>query len=733
MENFKNKSCCDHKKSTRIVQEERTDEIVQYTCPMHPEIIRNAPGNCPICGMALEPKTISIENVQNSELIDMSRRFWISLILTIPILFLTMGQHIPWFSSIIETISPRISAWVQFALATIVTLWCGWPLLKRGFDSLINRHLNMFTLISLGTTIAYGYSIIAILFPDLFPAGFRSHGEVNLYFEAASAITALVLMGQVLELKGREQTGGALRALLDLSPKMARKINDDDTEIDISLKEVNVNDYLRVRPGEKIPIDGKIIEGHSSIDESMITGESIPVEKNKNSKVIGGTLNISGSFIMQAEHVGKETMLAQIVQLVSEAQRSRAPIQRLADLISSYFVLIVLIIAIITFLIWTFIGPSPAMTYGLISAISVLIIACPCALGLATPMSIVVGMGKGAQAGILVKNAESLERFEKVNALVIDKTGTLTVGKPIVQHIIPTSNFDENQILLLAASLENQSEHPLATAIVNAAKEQNISLKKVSDFSAEIGKGVKGIIENKKIALGNIKLLEDLKISSPQLEERSDQLRAGGETVMYVVVNQEVAGLISVSDPIKESTAHSLELLKKDGIHIVVVTGDNRLTANAVAKKLNIKNVEAEVLPQHKKDIVKKLQEKGFIVAMAGDGINDSPALAQADIGIAMGTGTDVAMQSSDITLVKGDLMGIVRARQLSKNVMKNIRQNLFLAFIYNILCIPIAAGILFPLDGILLNPIFAALAMSLSSVSVIGNSLRLRYVKIAN
>lgn len=732
MADSNNTKCCDHKHDSSTVTLNKSGNHFQYTCPMHPEIIRDKPGNCPICGMALEPKTISAEIIPNEELIDMSRRFWISVILTVPILFLTMGMHLPTLSSIVYFVPMKISAWIQFILATIVTLWCGWPLLKRGWFSIIDRHLNMFTLISLGTTIAYGYSVVALFFPDLFPSAFRSHGEVNFYFEAASAITALVLMGQVLELKGREKTGSALRALLDLSPKMARKIN-GVTDDEIPLDEIQVKDHLRVRPGEKIPIDGVVIEGRSSVDESMITGESIPVEKEKGSKVIGGTLNLSGSFIMLAEHVGKDTMLAQIVQLVSEAQRSRAPIQRLADLISSYFVPFVLLISIITFFMWTYFGPNPAMTYGLISAIAVLIISCPCALGLATPMSITVGMGRGAQAGILIKNAESLERFEKINALVIDKTGTLTVGKPTVKNIVAASGFDENQILLMAASLENQSEHPLASAIVKAAKERRISLQKINDFSAEIGKGVKGNLDGKIIALGNIKLLDDMHISTAPLEEKAKKLREQGETVMYVITENQLAGLIAVMDPIKESTAPALNILKSEGMHIVMVTGDNHITANAVAKRLGIENVEAEILPQKKSVIVKKLQEQGYKVAMAGDGINDAPALAQADIGIAMGTGTDVAIQSSGITLIKGDLMGIVRARMLSKKVMRNIRENLFLAFIYNILCIPIAAGLLYPWTGILLNPIIGALAMSLSSVSVIGNALRLKYIKIKN
>lgn len=589
----------------------------------------------------------------------------------------------------------------------------------------------MFTLIGLGISVAYLYSIIGLLFPNLFPAAFQSAtGQANLYFETASVITALVLMGQVLELKGREQTGGALRALLDLSPKTARKIK-NQTEEEIPLDEIQINDGLRVRPGEKIPTDGEVIQGHSLVNESMITGEAIPVEKQIGSKVIGGTLNISGSFVMRALHIGKETLLAQIVQLVSEAQRSKAPIQRLADQTASYFVPCVLVIAFITFVIWSIWGPNPAMTYGLISAISVLIIACPCALGLATPMSITVGMGIGAKAGILIKNAENLERFEKVNAIVVDKTGTLTIGKPMVNHIITASGFTETDILLVAASLERHSEHPLANAIINAAKKQQLDLEEIENFTAEIGKGITANWQGKSIALGNLKLCHDLKVSTVSLEEKAKKLRQAGETVMYLIIEKQLAGLISVSDPIKESTLPALKSLKKQGLVIVMVTGDNRMTAHAIAKKLAINQVEAEVLPSQKSIIVQRLQQQAYIVAMAGDGINDAPALAQADIGIAMGTGTDVAIQNAGITLVKGDLMGIVRAQQLSKHVMRNIRENLFLAFIYNIFCIPIAAGVLYVWNGRLFDPMLAALAMSLSSVSVIGNSLRLRTLKI--
>lgn len=711
----------------------RPSHSQQYTCPMHPEIIRDQPGSCPICGMSLEARTISgkITDQHEHELDDLSRRFWFGVLLTLPILFLTMGLHIPGIKTIVSSIPVIFSSWLQFILASVVILWCGYPLLKKAWFSIRHRHLNMFTLIGLGISIAYAYSIIAVLFPNLFPAAFLSTtGQANLYFETASVITVLVLMGQVLELKGREQTSGALRALLDLSPKTARRVK-DQIEKEIPLDEIQINDALRVRPGEKIPTDGEVIQGHSSVNESMITGEAMPVEKQVGSKVIGGTLNISGSFVMRARHIGKETMLAQIVQLVSEAQRSKAPIQKLADHIASYFVPIVLVIAIITFIVWSIWGPNPAMTYGLIAAISVLIIACPCALGLATPMSITVGMGRGAQAGILIKNAESLERFEKVTALVVDKTGTLTLGKPMVTHIIAMPSFTEIDILLLAASLENHSEHPLASAIVHAAEKKQLQLKEIENFSAEVGKGVTGMWQDKAIALGNLRLCADRKILTTPLEDQAEELRQAGETVMYLILEKQLAGLISVSDPIKNSTFSALKRLKNLGLTIIMVTGDNHVTAKAIAKKLAIHQVEAGILPSQKSVIVKQLQKQGYIVAMAGDGINDAPALAQADIGIAMGTGTDVAMQSAGVTLVKGDLMGIVRAQQLSKQVMKNIRENLFLAFIYNILCIPIAAGILYPWNGRLLDPMIAALAMSLSSVSVIGNSLRLRALKL--
>lgn len=714
MEQIKNMEHIKKKNKSNHATPSESNQL--YTCPMHPEVIRDHPGNCPSCGMSLEPKNISTAEAGNAELADMTRRFWIGVILTIPVLLLTIGSP-----------TKGIAAFMQFILGTLVTIGCGWPLLKRGVLSIIERHLNMFTLVALGTSIAYGYSVIVLFFPAVFHA---QSVKIDLYFEASAVITTLVLMGQVFEGKGREKTGSALRSLLGLSPKTARRIR-HNTEEDIPLDTVQVNDELRVRPGEKIPVDGDVIEGYSSVDESMITGEFIPVEKEKGSKVIGGTVNISGSFIMRAQHVGSETMLSQIIQFVSEAQRSRAPIQKLVDHVASFFVPAVLLIAVITFFVWVFIASNTTM--GLMSAIAVLIIACPCALGLATPMSIMVGMGKGAQSGILIKNAESLERFEKVNVLVIDKTGTLTAGKPVVKNIISAPEFNEHHILLLAASLEKQSEHPLASAFVKAAKDQNLTLKDITHFSAEIGKGVKGVWDGKNIALGNTKLLDELHVSALPLEEKAKALRQDGETVMYLIVENKLAGLVSVSDPIKDSTVAALHALKNEGMHIMIVTGDNKITANAVAKKLEIDNVEAEILPEQKNAIVKELQKKGYIVAMAGDGINDAPALAQADIGVAMGTGTDVAIQSAGITLIKGDLMGIMRARHLSKKVMRNIRENLFLAFIYNILCIPIAAGILYPWTGILLNPMISALAMSFSSVSVIGNALRLRYIKIVN
>lgn len=723
MKNDTKFSCCEHEHQHSTPKPSQPlDANILYTCPMHPEIVQKGPGICPICGMALEPKTISLAQQTNPELIDMQWRFWLSILLSIPILFLSMFMTLP--------ISPHLSTWLQCLLATPVVFWCGWPLIQRGWKSIITLNLNMFTLISLGILIAYFYSLFALLFPFLLPPAFHNAmGEVFVYFEAAAVIVALVLLGQVIELRGRESTGNALRSLLDLAPKMAHKINANNHDETIPLEHVKLSDLLRVLPGEKIPVDGSIVEGHSSIDEAMVTGESLPVEKTIGDKVIGGTINSSGSFIMRAERVGKDTMLAQIVQQVAEAQRSRAPIQRLADLIASYFVPAVIVIAFITFVVWSMFGPAPALSYGIISAISVLIIACPCALGLATPMSIVVGMGRGAQAGILIKNAESLEQFEKINTLVLDKTGTLTMGKPAVTKIISLGSATEEDILLYAASLERNSEHPLAGAILAAAKSKNINLKNPSHFEIAIGKGIQGEIEQQQIIIGNAKMLAVHDIAYDATV--ADEWRRQGETVMFVVINKNLAGLICVSDPIKPSTEKALQALRDQHIQIVMLTGDNALTAHAVAKKLGIDKVEAEVLPQDKANIVKQLRQQGRIVAMAGDGINDAAALAVANIGIAMGNGTDIAMQSASVTLVKGDLLGIVRALQLSKHVMRNIRQNLFLAFVYNTLCIPIAAGVFYPFTGLLLSPMLAAAAMSLSSISVIANSFRLRKVSL--
>lgn len=722
-------ACCSTSPKSSPTHIEDKDAL--YTCPMHTQIVQVGPGICPICGMSLEPKTISSVAPVNEELRDMTRRFWISLILTLPILFLTMGMHVPGIEGIVKHVMPAYSAWLQCILATPVVIWCGFPIFQRAWFSLKERSLNMFSLIALGTGVAYIYSLFALLFPAYFPAAFKeASGMVYLYFEAAAAITVLVLLGQVLEIRSREKTSNALRGLLDLAPKMANKINPDGLETQIPLAHVHVNDLLRVRPGEKIPVDGVVFEGHSIVDESMVTGESMPVEKEIDQAVIGGTLNVSGSFVMRASRVGSQTLLSQIVQQVAEAQRSRAPIQRMADLVASYFVPVVILIALVTFGVWSLLGPAPAMTYGLISAISVLIIACPCALGLATPMSIMVGMGRGAQMGILIKNAASLERFEKVNLLVVDKTGTLTVGKPSVTKIMTSASFTEEELLFLAASLENHSEHPLAHAIVGAAKQRHITLVNPQDFMAEIGKGVQGKVGEKHVALGNAKFLTSLNLQTGPFDKQIEEWSRLGITVMFVVVNNDIAGLIGVSDTIKPTTASALAVLQKQGIKVVMVTGDNRYTAQAVANELGIETVEADVLPQQKTDVVRRYQAQGYVVAMAGDGINDAAALALADVGIAMGTGTDIAMESAGITLVKGDLLGIANARQLSQQVMSNIRQNLFLAFIYNVLCIPIAAGVLFPWTGWLLSPIFSAAAMSLSSVSVIANAYRLRGLK---
>jgi len=706
-------------------------ERVEYTCPMHPEIVQDKPGPCPKCGMALEPRTVAVEEGENPELVDMRRRFYLSLILTIPEFIIAMGHMLPGHPLAVLA-SPRTYGWIELLLTTPVVLWAGWPFFVRGWQSLANHSLNMFTLISLGVSVAYSYSLTAILFPDLFPPSFRgSAGEVAVYFEAAAVIVTLVLLGQVLELKARSQTGAAIKALLGLAPKTARLIRDDGTEDDVSLGQVHPGDRLRVRPGEKIPVDGTVIEGTSSVDESMISGEAIPVEKEAGNRVIGATVNGTGSLIMRAEKVGAETVLAQIVKMVSEAQRSRAPIQKLADVVAGWFVPAVILSAIVTSVIWGLWGPDPRMAHALINAVAVLIIACPCALGLATPMSIMVATGKGATMGILFKNAEAIELLRKVDTLVVDKTGTLTKGKPKLVSVEAADGFDQQKLLRLAASLERGSEHPLAAAIVGGAEERGIGTVAVEEFQSITGKGVTGRIDGIVVALGNRKLLENLGIDAPALLDKAESMQAKGQTVMFVVADGKPVGLLGVADPVKETTAEALQQLHAEGIRIVMMTGDNRATAEAVAKNLGIDEILAEVLPEEKAAKVKQLQAEGRFVAMAGDGINDAPALAQAQVGIAMGTGTDVAMESAGVTLVKGDLRGIVRARLLSRAAMANIRQNLFFAFFYNSLGIPLAAGVLYPFFGILLSPMIAAAAMSFSSVSVIGNALRLRRAKI--
>ena len=702
----------------------------EYTCPMHPEIVRDQPGFCPICGMALEPRTVS-GGESNEELISMTRRFKIGLVLTIPLLLLAMSDLLPG-QPVQHAVSSRVLQFIQLVLATPVVLWGGWPFFQRGWASIVYRSLNMFTLIALGTGVAYWYSVVATFFPTIFPASFRGHGnEVGVYFEVSAVIVVLVLLGQVLELRARSQTSSAIKALLGLAPRTARITRDDRSEEEISLDAIKPGDKLRVRPGEKVPVDGIVLEGTSFVDESMITGEPVPVEKTAGDKVTGGTVNGTGSFIMKAERVGSETLLAQIVRMVSEAQRSRAPIQRLADIVSSYFVPAVILSAVITFIVWSVVGPEPRLAHAIVNAVAVLIIACPCALGLATPMSIMVGVGRGAAAGVLIKNAEALELMEKINTLVVDKTGTLTEGRPRLTSVVPLNQISESELLRLAASIERGSEHPLATAIVNGAKERGLKLSEAQQFQSQTGKGVVGKIDGHEVALGNSKLLEQMRIAADGLIEQADALRKEGETVMFLVVDGLAAGLIGVADPIKESTPEAIRGLHENGIRIVMITGDNRATAEAVARKLGIDEVEADVLPEQKLEVVKRLQAQGRSVAMAGDGINDAPALAQAHVGIAMGTGTDVAIESADITLVKGDLRGIVRAYRLSRATMRNIRQNLFFAFIYNALGVPIAAGVLYPVSGLLLNPMIASAAMSFSSVSVIGNALRLRRVEL--
>ncbi len=703
----------------------------QYTCPMHAEVVSDTPGSCPKCGMALESRTVTLTEEKNPELDDMTRRFWIGAVLSLPVLLVAMSDMISG-QPLHRMFSPRALIWFQFFFSTPVVLWCGWPFFQRAWASLVNRSPNMFTLVSMGVGTAYGYSWVATLVPDWFPDSFRSHGgTVGVYFEAAAVITTLVLLGQVLELRARSKTSGAIRALLGLAPKTARLVGPDGSERDVALDQVARGDVLRVRPGEKIPVDGVVTDGQSSVDESMVTGEAIPVEKVLSSKITGGTVNGTGGFLMRAERVGSETLLAQIVRMVSEAQRSRAPIQKLADLVSSYFVPAVVAVAVITFIIWALVGPEPRLAYALVNAVAVLIIACPCALGLATPMSIMVGTGRGASAGVLIKNAEALEVLEKVDTLVVDKTGTLTEGKPklVVVEVVPGSS--ESEVLRLAASLEKASEHPLAAAIVAGAAERGLALAKDQGFQSYTGKGIFGVVEGKRVALGNLKLFDDMKIDAAALRERAEQLRADGQTVMFVAIEKQLAGLIGVADPVKASTAEAIRQLRADGIRIVMLTGDSKATADAVARKLGIDEVHADVLPGQKGEAIKQLQAAGRIVAMAGDGVNDAPALAQAQVGIAMGTGTDIAMESAGVTLVKGDLRGIVKARHLSQGTMRNIRQNLFFAFFYNILGVPLAAGILYPFFGILLSPMIASAAMTFSSVSVISNALRLNKLEL--
>ncbi|MDE2377497.1 heavy metal translocating P-type ATPase [Bradyrhizobium sp.] len=700
-----------------------------YTCPMHPEIRQVGPGSCPICGMALEPEVASLETGPNPELADMTRRFWIGGALALPAVVLEMGGHL---AGPHNWIDPTLSNWTQLAFATPVVLWAGWPFFVRGWQSLQTRNLNMFTLIAMGTGVAYVYSLIGTLAPQAFPATFRGHGgAVSVYFEAAAVITVLVLLGQVLELRAREATSGAIKALLQLAPKAARRVEADGSEHEVEIASLHVGDRLRVRPGEKVPVDGIVLEGRSALDESLVTGESMPVTKEIGAKVIAGTLNQSGSFVMRAEKVGRETLLSQIVQMVADAQRSRAPIQRLADQVAGWFVPTVIAAAILAFAAWAWFGPEPRLAFGLVAAVSVLIIACPCALGLATPMSIMVGVGRGAQAGVLIKNAEALERMEKIDTLVVDKTGTLTEGRPRVVAIVSAVGFAQDDILRLAASVERASEHPLGDAIVRAAKEKQLDLAQVDQFDSPTGKGATGKVDGRTIVLGNANYLASIGIETKPLDGEAERLRQDGATVINMAIDGRLAGLFAIADPVKATTPQALKDLAADGIKVIMLTGDNRTTADAVARRLGIADVEAEVLPDQKSAVVARLRDAGRIVAMAGDGVNDAPALAAAEVGIAMGTGTDVAMESAGVTLLKGDLTGIVRARRLSQATMSNIRQNLFFAFIYNAAGIPIAAGVLYPAFGLLLSPIIAAAAMALSSVSVVGNALRLRATRL--
>ena len=702
---------------------------VLWTCPMHPQIVRDQPGSCPICGMALEPMTPT--GADNPELADMTRRFWVSAGLSLPLVLLVMAEDFAG-GAVSRVLSPAGYTWLQLALATPVVLWGGWPFFERGWRSIVNRSLNMFTLIAIGTGVAYAYSLVGALLPGIFPASFRgADGEVELYFEAASVIVTLVLLGQVLELRARSETSRAIRALLDLAPKLARIIRDDGREEDVPLEQVRPGDRLRIRPGEKVPVDGVVLEGRSAVDESMITGEPMPADKEPGAKLTGATINTTGSLVMRAERVGAETLLAQIVAMVAAAQRSRAPIQSLADLVSSWFVPGVVLVALAAFIVWSLYGPPPAMAFALVNAVAVLIIACPCALGLATPMSIMVGTGRGASAGVLVKNAEALELMEKIDTLVVDKTGTLTEGKPRLVAVAARDGMSGNELLRLVASLERGSEHPLAAAIVKGAEARGLRLGAVAEFRAETGKGVTGTVDGKRVALGNLALFAALGVNPADLPKQAETRRNDGQTVMLAAVDGRAAGLVAVADPIKESTVPAIDALRRAGIRVVMLTGDSRTTALAVGQKLGIDDVVAEVLPAEKALAVKSLQDEGRFVAMAGDGINDAPALAQAQVGIAMGTGADVAMESAAVTLIKGDLQGIVRARRLSRATMRNIRENLFFAFIFNALAVPIAAGALYPWFGLLLNPMIASAAMSFSSVSVIANALRLRGVRL--
>ncbi len=711
--------------ATMTAQPTRTD----FTCPMHPRISRQEPGNCPLCGMTLEPRESTAEEV-NPELVDMTRRFWISAALAVPLLVLMVSGILP-SMPLQHLLSARTWAWIEFALATPVVLWCGWPFFVRGWQSVVNHSLNMFTLIALGTGAAYLYSVVATFVPQLFPPSFRAEGgEIALYYEPAVVIIALVLLGQVMELRARSQTGSAIRALLGLAPKTARRLDDQEGESDVLLDHIQVGDRLRVRPGEKVPVDGMVLEGHSSVDESMVSGEPIPIEKGVAAKVIGGTINGTGGFVMRAERVGADTLLSQIVKMVNQAQRSRAPIQRLADRVAAFFVPAVILAAVVTFLVWYLVGPQPRFAHALVNTVAVLIVACPCALGLATPMAIMVGTGRGAGAGILIRNAEALETFARVDTLIVDKTGTLTQGKPTLDSVIPQPGISETELLHLVASLERSSEHPLAAAIVKGAEASKLTLTDVQGFSSATGKGVQGTVSGRQIAVGNAALFRDLSIDPAPLLTQAEALRNEGQTVMMVAADGNLAGLVSVSDPIKASTADAIRELKAAGLKIIMVTGDNATTARAVADKLGIE-FKADVLPQEKAEVIQMRQQRGSVVAMVGDGVNDAPALAQANIGIAMGTGTDVAMEAGGITLLTGDLRGILRARRLSKSTMGNIRQNLFFAFIYNAIGVPLAAGVLFPVFGLLLNPMIAAAAMSFSSVSVIANSLRLRTAKL--